>query len=33
MKYNEQTSKIIRTDIIRLYLKKNTIRKTAEVCN
>ena len=33
MKYTEQTSKIIRTDIIRLYLKKNTIRKIAEVCN
>lgn len=33
MKYTEQTSKIIRSDIIRLYLKKNTIRKIAEVCN
>ena len=32
MKFNEQTSKIIRYDIIRLYLKRNTIRKIADEC-
>ena len=33
MKYNEQTSKLIRYDIIRLYLKRNTIRKIANEYN
>ena len=33
MKYNEQTSQIIRSDIIRHYLRKNTIRKIANICN
>ena len=33
MKYKEQTSKLIRADIIRMHLKKNTIRKIANECN
>ena len=33
MKYKEQTSKLIRVDIIRMHLKKNTIRKIANECN
>ncbi len=33
MKYNEQASQIIRSDIIRHYLRKNTIRKIAIIYN
>ena len=33
MKYKEQSSKLIRADIIRMYLKKNTIRNIANECN
>ena len=33
MKYNEQTSQIIRVDIIRYHLKKYAIRVIAKKCN
>ena len=33
MKYKEQTSKLIMADIIRMHLKKNTIRNIAYELN